>query len=129
VAILAYIADKSGKLLAETGLDRWRALEATVFMSTEIHRHFMPFFRGGSDQEKEQAAQMLGMRFATIVDQLGDKRFLVGQQMTIADWHLFVMLAWAAMMGVALPQQLDAYQARMKGLPSVAHMLSAEGLA
>ncbi|NKI71592.1 glutathione S-transferase [Collimonas pratensis] len=129
LAILVYIAEKSGKLLAKDGAERWRALEATTFMTTEIHRNFMPFFRGGSVQEKEQAAQILLMRFGTISEQLGNKAFLVGEQMTIADCYLFVMLSWAAMMGVVLPQRLSDHLTRMKSLPSVTRMLSAEGLA
>ena len=32
LAILAYIAEKSGKLLAKEGLERWRTLESTAFM-------------------------------------------------------------------------------------------------
>lgn len=129
LAILAYIADKSGTLLAKDGLDRWRALEATAFMTTEIHRNFMPFFRGGTEQQKEQAAQALLMRFGTLSDQLGEKMFLIGEQMTIADCYLFIMLAWAALMGVAVPPRLADYAARMKTVPSVAQALAAEGLA
>ena len=129
LAILVYIAEKSGKLLAKDGAERWRALEATAFMTTEIHRNFMPFFRGGTAQEKEQAAQTLLMRFGTISEQLGSKAFLVGEQMTIADCYLFVMLSWAAMMGVELPQPLSNHLTRMKGLPSVIKALSAEALA
>lgn len=129
LAILVYIAEKSGKLLAKDGVERWRALEATTFMTTEIHRHFIPFFRDGSAQEKEKAAQAMLMRFGTISEQLGDKAFLVGQQMTIADCYLFVMLSWAAMMGIVLPQRLSDHLTRMKGLPSVAKALGAEGLA
>lgn len=129
LAILVYIAEKSGKLLAKDGVERWRALEATTFMSTEIHRNFIPFFRDGTAQEKEQAAQTLLMRFGTISEQLGNKAFLVGEQMTIADCYLFVMLSWAAMMGVELPQPLSNHLTRMKGLPSVIKALSAEGLA
>lgn len=128
LAILLYIAERSRKLLAVDGLERWRALEATVFMTTEIHRHFIPFFRGGTVQEKEKAEQALSMRFGTISDQLGDKDFLVGEQITIADCYLFVMVSWAAMMGVTLPARLGAYLARMKRLPSVAQALGAEGL-
>jgi len=128
LVILAYIAETSGKLLASSGLARWRALEATAFMSTEIHRHFAPFFRGGTTQEKEQATHTLLMRFGTISNQLGDKPFLVGEQMTIADCYLFVMLSWAVMMGVALPRHLSDHLARMKHLPSVIKMLSEEGL-
>ncbi len=129
LAILAYIADRSGKLLAGEGLERWRALEATTFMTTEIHRNFVPFFRGGSEQEKAAAAQSLLIRFGTLSDQLGDKPFLIGAQITIADCYLFIMLAWAAMTGVAVPPRLGAYLTRLKHVPSVAQALAAEGLA
>lgn len=129
VAILAYIAAQSGRLLAADGIERWRALEATTFMTTEIHRNFVPFFRGGSAEQKEQAAQSLALRFGTLAEQLGSKAFLIGDRMTIADCYLFVMLSWAGMMGVAVPPSLGAYLARMKTVPSVAGMLAAEGLA
>jgi glutathione S-transferase len=130
LAILAYIADTSGKLLAKDGLDRWRALEATEFMTTEVHGNFRPFFHSdATETEKDRAGKMLVMRFATIAEQLGDKTFLVGEQMTIADAYLFVMLAWAAMMGITAPERLVAYSARMKIVPSVAKALAEEGLA
>ncbi|WP_414447865.1 glutathione S-transferase C-terminal domain-containing protein [Burkholderia sp. 22PA0099] len=128
LVILAYIAETSGKLLAAGGLARWKALEATAFMSTEIHRHFLPFFRGGTQQEKEQAEQALLTRFDTIGTLLGDKPFLIGEQMTIADCYLFVMLSWAVMMGVALPRHLADHLARMKEWPSVIKTLGKEGL-
>lgn len=127
LAILIFIAEKSGQLLAKEGLARWRALEATAFMNTEIHRNFIPFFRGGSEQEKAQAAQTLLMRFGTLSDQLGERQFLVGAQMTIADCYLFIMLSWAARMDVAVPLRLDGYLTRMKQMPSVARALVAEG--
>ncbi|HEX8476777.1 MAG TPA: glutathione binding-like protein [Telluria sp.] len=129
LAILAWIADRSGKLLAQEGLERWRTLEATAFMCTEIHRSYLPFFRGGTGEEKQAATQMLLTRFGTIVEQLGDKAFLIGEELTIADCYLFVMLSWATMMGITLPQLLVAYVARMKALPPVAATLRAEGLA
>jgi glutathione S-transferase len=128
LAILVYIAEKSGKLLAKDGLERWRALEATAFMTTEIHRHFIPFFRGGMAEEKDAATETLLMRFGTLSDQLGNRQFLVGEQMTIADCYLFVMLSWAVMMGVPLSQRLDDYRIGIKGLPSVARTLAEEGL-
>ena len=130
VAILAYIADQSGKLLAKDGLDRWRALEATAFMTTELHGNFRPFFYPDTTEaEKDKAGKMLLMRFATIDEQLGDKEFLVGEQMTIADTYLFVMLAWAAMMGIAVSERLNAYSLRMKSLPSITKALAEEGFA
>ena len=129
LAILAYIAAHSGKLMPKEGLAHWRVLEALAFMTTEIHRGFMPFFRGGTDEEKAQAAETLALRFGTLDDQMGDQPFLLGEQMTIADCYLFVMLSWAVMMGVAVPSRLTAYLARMKDVPAVAKTLAAEGLA
>jgi glutathione S-transferase len=54
---------------------------------------------------------------------------LIDAQMTIADCYLFVMLSWAAMMGVPVPALLDEYLVRMRNVPSVAMALAAEGLA
>jgi glutathione S-transferase len=129
LAILAYVADRSGQLLAASGMARWRALEATAFMTTEVHRQFLPFFRDGSAEAKEAAAQMLQKRFATLAEQLGDQPFLIGAQMTIADCYLFVMLSWAAMMEIPVGPRLDSYRERMQTVPSVAQALRAEQLA
>nr|WP_024511695.1 glutathione S-transferase N-terminal domain-containing protein [Bradyrhizobium sp. ARR65] len=46
LAILAYIAYQAGALLPEDGIDRWRALEATSFMTTEFHGNFRPILVG-----------------------------------------------------------------------------------
>lgn len=55
LAILAYIAEMSGTLFAEAGLDRWRALEATEFLTTEVHGNFRPLFRpDATEAEKER---------------------------------------------------------------------------
>jgi glutathione S-transferase len=130
LAILVYIADKSGKLLAKDGIDRWRALEATEFMTTELHGNFRPlFYPDATEVEKDKARKMLVMRFGTVAEQLGARNFLVGSQMTIADAYLYVMLAWAAMKGIAVSEPLVAYSARMKTLPAVAKALTEEGLA
>lgn len=99
-------------------------------MTTEVHGNFRPFFYpDATEAEQGKAGKMLVMGFATIEEQLGDKKFLVGEQMTIADAYLFVMLAWAAMMGIAVSERLGAYSARMKSVPSTSKALAEEGLA
>ncbi|MGF6976036.1 glutathione S-transferase [Paraburkholderia sp. JPY465] len=129
LAILVYIAQQSGKLLPADGLVRWRALESLTFLTTEIHPHFKPFFYDAPQPEKAKARQMLDRRFATVAEQLGDKPFLVDDRMTIADPYLFVMLSWATMFGIGVPERLGDYLARMKAEPSVVKALTAEGLA
>lgn len=82
LAILTYIAHQAGALLPEHGLDRWRALEATSFMTTEFHGNFGPFFHHDATQaERAKARQLLVKHFATIAEQLGDRRFLIGDRM------------------------------------------------
>src|SRR5690242_1087255 len=55
LAILAHIADHSGKLLPEDALGRSRALEALSYMATTIHGGLGPFFKKAAEAEQEQA--------------------------------------------------------------------------
>lgn len=127
VAILAWIADQGGSLLPKTGLKRWRALEAAVFMATEIHRGLRPFFlRDAIGAEK--ARSQLVRNFEMLGDQLADAPFLLGDEMTIADPYLFWAVRWAIKFGIDLPEGLHAHQARLKTRPSVARALAEEGI-
>ena len=129
LAILAYIAHQAGALLSEEGVDRWRALEATSFMTTEFHGNFRPFFHHDATQaERAKARQLLVKHFATIAEQLGDRPFLVGDRMTIADPYLVVMLMWAGKNEIEVPERLTSYLAQMTKMPSVARALTDEGL-
>lgn len=128
LAILAYIAEHSGRLLPAGGMERWRALEATAFMTSEIHGGYKPLFRGASPEEKSTARQTLSRRFTTLSDQLGDRPFLVGDQMSIADPYLVIMLMWAGLHQVDVPERLRIYLARLKEHPSVARAIAEQGL-
>ncbi len=128
LAILAYVGERQGGLLLAEGLGRWRALESTSFMTTEIHGNFRPFFHlAEAGLEKDRARANLVRHFATMAARLGDTAFLGGERMSIADPFLFVMLSWAAMFDIEVPAQLGAYFKRMKALPSVERALIREG--
>ncbi|WP_424632070.1 glutathione S-transferase C-terminal domain-containing protein [Bradyrhizobium sp. SYSU BS000235] len=126
LTILVYIAHQAGALLPKVGLDHWRALEATSFMTTELHTNFRPFFHLDPPAEKEKARKLLVKHFATIAEQLGDRPFLVGDRMTIADPYLVVMLMWADKNAIEVPVRLSHYLARMKTIPSVAKAIADE---
>lgn len=129
LAILVYIAEQSGTLLAEEGLARWRTLEAVAFMTTELHGNFKPlFYPDTTEQQQLKSREMLGKRFATIADQLGKRAFLVGDRLTIADTYLFVMLMWAKRLEIEVPEQFDPYFAQLSGLPSFTRALNEESL-
>jgi glutathione S-transferase len=129
LAILAYIAEQQGTLLPAAGVPRWRALEAVSFMTTELHGNFKPFFYPDATQpEKDKARQRLVAHFAILAAQLGERSFLVGEHMTIADPYLFYMLRWARSFGIEVSERLGTYLARVTQLPSVARALAEEGL-
>lgn len=130
LAILVYLAEQSGKLLAKEGLARWRTLEALAFMTTELHGNFKPlFYPDTPEQHQHHSREMLGKRFVTIADQLGDNAFLVGNSLSIADTYLFVMLMWAKRLEINVPRLFDPYFAHLRGLPSITRALSEEGVA
>lgn len=128
LAVLAYIADQSDVFSVADKMTRWRALEAISFMSTEIHGNLVPFFKNLPEQEKERARSAVARHLASIADQLGDRPFLLGERMTIADPYLFWVLRSAPVSGVEPPERLQAYFARMSARPAVAKALAEEGL-
>jgi glutathione S-transferase len=130
LAILVYIAELTGVLLAREGLARHRAIEAVAFMSSEIHGNFKPmFFPDSTPAEQDKGRRNLVRRFGTIAAQLGDREFLVGDTMTIADAYLYVMLTWARKNEIEIAATLRSYLTRMTAHPSVATALAREGLA
>jgi glutathione S-transferase len=130
IAVLSYIADRSGKLMPANGMPHWRVLETTAFVSTELHKNFKPFFTPDADDAlKDEARSVLQKRFALLENGLGDRAFIVGDDMTIADCYLFVMLMWTKeKVGISLPAYLDGYHARLKERPAVKTALRDEGL-
>jgi glutathione S-transferase len=128
LANLVYIAERTGELLPKGGPGRWHAIEALSFMTTELHGGFKPLWKRAPESEQTTAKQILTRRFATLAVQLGDKSFVTGTEISIADPYLFVMLRWARTHGIDVPELLDAYASRMQTRPSVRQALLEEGL-
>jgi glutathione S-transferase len=130
IAVLSYIADIGGKLMPADGMLRWRVLEATAFISTELHKNFKPFFSPDADDaRKAEARSAIEQRLDLLERQLGGHEFVVDGDMTIADCYLFVMLMWAKeKVGVALPTRLEDYFERLKARPAIKRALAEEGL-
>jgi glutathione S-transferase len=130
VAILSYLASQSGKLMPAGGIGHWRVLETTAYISTELHKNFKPLFTPNStDDEKAQAEDALGKRFGLLEERLAASEFISGDEMTVADCYLFVMLMWAKdKFGLTLQPGLDAYYDRLKQRPGIARALKEEGL-
>jgi len=128
VAILDWIASKHGALMPGGALGRSRLIEALAYISTELHGGFKPFFRGSDDAAKAAASAALTRRFEYLAERLqGD--YLFGPQPSTADFYLFVMLLWAGKFGVAAPDPLPAFRARVMVRPATQLAMQHEGLA
>lgn len=133
-AILQYIGDQSGGGLMPPllSMQRYRVLEWLNFIATELHKGFGPLWSpASSEEQKEATRQLLGGKFDFVQGQLGDSPYLVGDQLTVADAYLFVILNWTGMHGIDLSgwPGLSAFQQRMAQRPRVQETLEAEGLA
>lgn len=127
VALLDWISDQSATLRPSGPFGRTRQLEALSWVSSELHKAFGPFFRGGSDEDKAKARAAIADKLRFAAEQLkGDYWF--GDQPGVADFYLFVMLLWATKQGVDLPAPLSALRDRLMARESVRTALGHEGL-
>ena len=133
-AILQYLADQKpeSKLVPRAGtLERYRVLEWLNFITSEVHKSFSPLFNPAADPKvKEYTTQNLEKRFDWINKQLAGKQYLTGDQFTIADAYLFVVVNWSNFVGIDLGRwpALKAFQDRVAARPKVQEALAAEGL-
>ena len=127
IALLDWISDQSATLRPAGPFGRTRQLEALAYISTEVHKAFGPLFRGGSDEEKAKAKEVVAIKLQFLAGQLkGD--YLLGDEVSVADFYLFVMLLWAGKNGIALPDTLAAFRDRLMARESVRKAMGHEGL-
>jgi glutathione S-transferase len=127
IAVLDFLASQFPQFALEGKLARTRLLEALAFISTEIHKSFKPFWRSSTETEKAAAAEYIGKRMRYFADGL-QTDYLFGDKPSVADFYLFVTLAWAERFGVEVPSELQAVFANLKARPAVQKTLAAEKL-
>jgi glutathione S-transferase len=77
---------------------------------------------------KNYARNLLAKRLAYVEKALGDKKYLLGDQFTVADAYLFTVLGWGSHVGVDIGPRLKAYVDGVRARPHVIEALTAEGL-
>lgn len=132
VAVLQYIGDlnPAAKLAPPAGtFDRYRLQEWLSFINSEIHKSFAPLFSSeATDDTKTYHRNYLNKRLAYVEKALGDKKYLMGDDFTIADAYLFTVLGWGAHVGVDIGPRLKAYVDGVRARPHVIEAMTAEGL-
>jgi glutathione S-transferase len=132
-ALLAYIGDlnPAAKLIPASGIERYRVQEWLSYINSEIHKNFSPLFnRAASDQMKQIALENLDKRLGFIEQGLGGKSYLTGENFTVADAYLYVVLSWRGRVGVNIDKfpKLIAFFDRAAARPQVRAARKAEGL-
>lgn len=133
-AIVQYLADvKPGSGLAPPNgtLARYRVQEALTYINSEIHKSYSPLFNPKVLPEiRAERVEYLRKRYALLDQQLAGRKFLFGDQFTVADAYLFVVTNWAQLLNVDLGAyaRLQAFQQRVAARPAVQAAMQAEGL-
>lgn len=132
--ILQYLADRKPGALAPAfgSIERWKLMEWLAFIATEVHKGFGPLWNPKTPAEvRERTIHALGNRFTLIAATLASQPYLMGDDFSIADAYLFVLLNWSGLLKVDLSPwaALTAFQARVASRPAVQATLRAEGLA
>ena len=132
VAVLQYIGDlnPAAKLAPPAGtMERYRLQEWLSYINSEVHKSFSPLFNSEATEDtKTYARSQLAKRLAYLEDALGDKKYLMGDQFTVADAYLFTVLGWGVHVAVDIGPKLKSYVDRIRARPHVIEAMTAEGL-
>ncbi|MFZ1100427.1 MAG: glutathione transferase GstA [Steroidobacteraceae bacterium] len=132
IAILQYIADRNpaAKLAPAAGtIERYRLEEWLSFVTAELHKGYTPLFSAEAPEgAKEYARKHVVARLDWLDRSWGSKSCLSGEQFTVADAYLFVVLGWGAHVDLDVGRwpQLKRFHERVGARPSVIEALGAE---
>ena len=130
--ILQYLGDRTnlGEWLPSLGdFRRYRVLEWLTFITTELHKSFAPLFKpDAGDEVKAFARKTVGERFDFAEKQFAGP-YVLGEEATLPDVYLFVILGWAEkMIGLDNWPKLAEFRRMFAKRPAVRHVLKFEGL-
>ncbi|OWT72901.1 MULTISPECIES: glutathione S-transferase N-terminal domain-containing protein [unclassified Achromobacter] len=141
-AIVQYLADmkpQANLAPAHGSLDRYRLQEWLGFLSSEIHKGFIPllYARLAGAYGTETAKPKLEQRYRWIDEQLATCDYLMGHY-SVADAYLYSLTQWGQAQWLAPTYKADihfdelenlrAWYLRMRARPAVRRALDAEGL-
>ncbi|MBN2991033.1 glutathione transferase GstA [Pseudomonas cedrina subsp. fulgida] len=141
-AIVQYLGDLKPELgLVPTNgtLDRYRLQEWLSFLTSEIHKGYIPLLYSTlAGKYVDTAKPKLEKRFAWIDEQLTARPYLLGDSFTVADAYLFALTGWGQAAWLTSYYKADihfdnlhnlrAWYDRVKVRPAVQKALREEGL-
>ena len=136
--IMQYLVDQSKNetLLPKSGMNRYKVLEWTNFVATEVHKTLGSIFYAQKTYTDESAKtvvtektkEIFARKLKFISESLGTNQYLTGNNFTIADAYLFTCLSWKNFLGLdySMYSNIEAYLERISQRPSVAKTRAAE---
>ena len=132
-AILPYLADlrPEARLAPPAGtLERARLHEWLNYIATEIHKGgYNPLFNPRCPEEwKQILREGLAAKLDFLAGHLGARPFLLGDDFSVADAYLFVVLRWSPRTGVDLSRwpAIVGFMERVGARPAVKAAIAAE---
>jgi glutathione S-transferase len=96
--IQQYLADQHPSPLLPNKDDfrHYRVLEWLNFVTTDLHKGFGPIFSGDVPQTLKESVFIpdLKKKFAYVDEHLANNTFLTGNEFSLADGYIFVLLTW-----------------------------------
>jgi len=133
--IQQYLADTHNavQLLPSVGkLERYRVLEWLNFVSTDLHKNCSPLFNPKiPDSIKEEVLRPNLKRSLNFANQRLEKQaYLAGENFTLPDGYLFVVLTWLPSLGLSLSEwpALQRHFEKLKQRKAIQQSLEEEGL-
>lgn len=130
-AILQYIADRApaAKLAPPAGsMERYRLQEWLNYIASELHKQvFAPYFGAARQKNlppealQKHVIEILEKRFDYLQTKLAGRQYLSGDQFSVADAYLLVVLNWATYAKLDLTRwpAIAAYYQHLNELPAV----------
>jgi glutathione S-transferase len=132
--VLQYVADQkpdSGLAPPAGTMPRYRLMEWLTFISSELHKGYSPLFKPDTPEDyKSIVRERLAPRLGYVDGKLAGRPYLMGDQFTVADAYLFVVVNWSRAMNVDLTafKNLQQFQERVAKRPAAQSAMRAEGL-
>ncbi|WP_019217354.1 glutathione transferase GstA [Legionella tunisiensis] len=136
LVIQQYLVDehKANKLCPPLGdINRYQVLSWSNYITTELHKSFGALFNSAITQELKDKIYIpiIKQKFEFLDKQLSKHRYLTGNQFTLPDAYLFVMLMWSTNFKIDLSgySHLSHYFQELRNKESIMKSLKEEGLA
>ena len=133
-AIMQYLADlrPASRLAPENGtFARVRLQEMLNYITAEIHKTYSPLFSPDVlPQVRDDRLAYLRKRYAYLEKLLEGRNYLLGEQISIADFYHFTVTRWARGVKLDLSEfpRLEGLQKRIGSRKSALQAMREEGL-